>query len=458
MSEFAIEIQNLGKRYRIVKREDEELQKRSWLAALGSSFDYLSRTLRPPTEDETLWALRDVSFNVKHGEVLGIIGRNGAGKSTLLKILSRITEPTEGRAIVRGRIGSLLEVGTGFHPDLTGRENVYFNGTILGMSKREIDRNLDEIVDFAEIEKFIDTPVKHYSSGMYVRLAFAVAAHLDPEILILDEVLSVGDEAFRKKCIDKMSKAATEGRTILYVSHNIPSVADLCVTGIWLQYGRVMSHGPVGNAIQDYLGSLAETSSQRRFKPTSGTTSKNGDNGALAKSIAYGMSIESVTLRNRRGELTHEFDPGDDLNIEIDYRCKQRVNKPAVMLIIQSMYGTCFGANMMLDGRIPEFLEGEGVINCRFKRIPLMPQNYTIIMAIRTHRGFGNRIDTIIERLEVGYFTVRGHLGDFGFKSPVLDELGRRSFPVIVPYEWTMPDGTVEPLSLSEGIITAIPE
>ena len=191
-------------------------------------------------EVEEFWALKDVSFEVKQGEVLGIIGRNGAGKSTLLKILSRITEPTEGRVSLRGRVASLLEVGTGFHPELTGRENIFLNGAILGMTQREIRKKFDEIVAFAEVEKFLDTPVKHYSSGMYVRLAFAVAAHLEPEILVVDEVLAVGDAEFQKKCLGKMDEVSRrEGRTVLFVSHNMGVISNLCSLAIWLDAGQV---------------------------------------------------------------------------------------------------------------------------------------------------------------------------------------------------------------------------
>ena len=203
--------------------------------------------------DQTFWALRDVSLEIKHGEIVGIIGRNGAGKSTLLKILSRITEPTEGHGEIHGRVGSLLEVGTGFHPELTGRENLFLNGAILGMRKAEIERKFDEIVAFAEIDKFIDTPVKHYSSGMYVRLAFAVAAHLEPEILLVDEVLAVGDAAFQKKCLGKMSEVSRGGRTVVFISHNMAAVENLCDKGILLEEGRVTFSGDMKQAVDRYL-------------------------------------------------------------------------------------------------------------------------------------------------------------------------------------------------------------
>jgi lipopolysaccharide transport system ATP-binding protein len=202
-----------------------------------------------------MWALKDVSFTVKEGEVLGIIGRNGAGKSTLLKLLTRITEPTSGRALVYGRVASLLEVGTGFHPELTGRENIYLNGAVLGMKRAEVAHKFDEIVAFSEVEQFLDTPVKRYSSGMYVRLAFAVAAHLDPEILLVDEVLAVGDAAFQKKCLGKMSEVAQSGRTVLFVSHNMAAIRKLCTRAVLLDAGSVFSEGDPGRTVDDYLGS-----------------------------------------------------------------------------------------------------------------------------------------------------------------------------------------------------------
>jgi lipopolysaccharide transport system ATP-binding protein len=253
MNDIAIRVERLGKRYRIGARQERATTLLGRLKDLAvSPFDYLSSTLRGPSEEEILWALRDVSFEVKRGEVVGIIGRNGAGKSTLLKILSRITEPTKGFAEINGRVGSLLEVGTGFHPQLTGRENIYLNGAILGMKKAEMDRQFDEMVAFAEIDKFIDTPVKRYSSGMYVRLAFAVAAHLEPEILLVDEVLAVGDVAFQKKCLGKMGEVAEGGRTVLFVSHNMVAIRNLCKKSIVLENGKQLFSGTTDDAISHY--------------------------------------------------------------------------------------------------------------------------------------------------------------------------------------------------------------
>ena len=257
MSDTAIRVENLGKLYRIGARQRRHDTLRDQLTDVFiSSCRRFKRNpqsaIRNP-QSEYIWALKDVSFEVKRGEVMGIIGRNGAGKSTLLKILSGITEPTEGHAEIHGRVGSLLEVGTGFHAELTGRENVYLNGAILGMKKAEIDGKFDEIVAFAEIEKFMDTPVKRYSSGMYVRLAFAVAAHLEPEILLVDEVLAVGDAAFQKKCLGKMGDVAKQGRTVLFVSHNMIAMQSLCRQAIWLSEGRIVEEGQSDQVISDYL-------------------------------------------------------------------------------------------------------------------------------------------------------------------------------------------------------------
>jgi lipopolysaccharide transport system ATP-binding protein len=261
MSEIAIYAKNLGKRYRLGQREPYKTLRdvvtdaftapfRRWRK---QNFSISESAFRDPKSDH-IWALKDVSFEIKQGEVVGIIGRNGAGKSTLLKILSRTVEPTEGYAEIYGRVGSLLEVGTGFHPELTGRENIYLNAGILGMKKREIDRKFDEIVAFSEIEKFLDTAVKHYSSGMYVRLAFAVAAHLEPEILLVDEVLAVGDAAFQKKCLGKMGEVAKGGRTVLFVSHNLRAIERLCSTSILLDQSRITHTGPTLGVINAYLG------------------------------------------------------------------------------------------------------------------------------------------------------------------------------------------------------------
>jgi lipopolysaccharide transport system ATP-binding protein len=264
MADISIRVQDLGKLYHIGKTQDKYRTLRDTLVdGLTAPFRRAGKLLRGQASgaselDDTIWALKDVSFEIKPGEAVGIIGRNGAGKSTLLKVLSRITEPTTGSADIYGRVGSLLEVGTGFHPELTGRENVYLNGVILGMRRSEIDQRFDEIVSFAEVAKFIDTPVKHYSSGMRLRLGFAVAAHLEPEILLIDEVLAVGDAAFQKKCLGTMKNVANRGRTVLFVSHDMGAITELCQWTVWLEKGRVELIGPSSDVVASYLSSHSQ--------------------------------------------------------------------------------------------------------------------------------------------------------------------------------------------------------
>jgi lipopolysaccharide transport system ATP-binding protein len=265
MADIAVRVQGIYKRYRIGQREPyklfREVLSRSLAAQLRSLSSRLTINRQNPSNrgsKDHFWALQDVSFEVHRGEALGIIGQNGSGKSTLLKILSRITLPTKGRAEMHGRMASLLDVGTGFHPELSGRENIFLNGAILGMKRAEIERKLDEIIGFAEVEKFVDTPVKHYSSGMYLRLAFAVAAHLDPEILLIDEVLAVGDAAFQKKCLGKMGEVTSAGRTVLFVSHNLAAVQQLTQTSIWIDHGKLAGYGRSDEVISQYLRKAVE--------------------------------------------------------------------------------------------------------------------------------------------------------------------------------------------------------
>lgn len=256
MGDIVIRAENLSKRYRIGERTHNAL--RDAIAHSVKAF-FTPGSARAARRPRTIWALKDVSFDVEHGELIGLIGRNGSGKSTLLKILSRISSPTAGTATVRGRLGSLLEVGTGFHGELTGRENIYLNGAILGMRKTQIDRRFDEITAFAEVDLFLDTPVKHYSSGMYVRLAFAVAAHLEPDILLVDEVLAVGDSEFQQKCLKKMRQVAYEGRTVIFVSHNLTTIQALTDRTLLLEHGQLVASGPTADVIQQYLRKPADT-------------------------------------------------------------------------------------------------------------------------------------------------------------------------------------------------------
>jgi lipopolysaccharide transport system ATP-binding protein len=435
MTDFAIKVENLSKCYRIglkKKSPDTIMEAMTlWFKSPLTNFRSLRRLSQFGNNDydsaDIIWALRDVSFEVQPGEVVGVFGRNGAGKSTLLKIISHITEPSNGRAILNGRVSSLLEVGTGFHGDLTGRENIYLNGTILGMTKREIDRKLDAIIDFSGVEKFIDTPVKRYSSGMKVRLAFSVAAHLEPEVLLVDEVLAVGDATFQKKCIGKMGEEAQAGRTILFVSHNMEAIRGLCQRGIWINDGKIQADGDAGEVVQTYLDSLTE----KEFS---------------CENREYGLVIKKVVLKNDKGEVTRQFSPGEDLLVEIWFHAKSRIKKPYFLLIVQSIRGNCFTANMLLDGHRPVVLEGEGVISCRFNSIPLLPQHYTLRMAIRAKDGK----EPILDTRDVDSFSVVANLEEYGYKGE-FQKLASSSTPVVVPYEWKLPDGSMASVALNKN-------
>jgi homopolymeric O-antigen transport system ATP-binding protein len=317
MSDIAISVNELSKLYHIgTKRNSYKTLRDVVTDTLASSLRRAGNLLRgqglgAAESPETIWALKDICFEVKHGEIVGLIGRNGAGKSTLLKILSRITEPTQGYAEIHGRVGSLLEVGTGFHHELTGRENIYLNGSILGMKKGEIDSKFDEIVAFAEVERFIDTPVKHYSSGMYLRLAFGVAAHLEPEILLVDEVLAVGDARFQKKCLNKMQDVGQHGRTILFVSHNMPAITRLCDRVILLDEGRVLQDGASYQVVKTYLNSGLGTSAVREWSDL---------DRAPGNDI---VRLRAVRVRTEDGMVAEAVDIRRPVGIDLEYQVLQ---------------------------------------------------------------------------------------------------------------------------------------
>ncbi|MBN2084297.1 MAG: ABC transporter ATP-binding protein [Anaerolineales bacterium] len=332
MGDLVIRSQKLGKQYRIgALQKGYRTLRESIVDAASAPWRLLRRSIRGESapEDELIWALRDIDFEVRQGEVLGVIGRNGAGKSTLLKVLARITEPTVGRVQVAGRVGSLLEVGTGFHPELTGRENTYLNGAILGMRHAEIDQRFDEIVAFSEIEKFIDTPVKHYSSGMFLRLAFAVAAHLTPEILLVDEVLAVGDERFQKKCMGKMESVGKEGRTILFVSHNMNAIHRLCPRVILLEEGRVAADGDTSEVIAQYLNA---DRSEMDCKEWSTPEQAPGDSTARLK---------RVRLLDNRGRPRSAFEIREPVQIEVEYWALDSKQPFMPILLIHNENGVC---------------------------------------------------------------------------------------------------------------------
>ncbi|MDB9347428.1 polysaccharide ABC transporter ATP-binding protein [Nodularia spumigena] len=371
MSDTVIRVENLGKKYIIGHQQQERYTAlrdviTNKVKSLGSLINPQAKAENPAFEE--FWALKDVSFDIKQGDRVGIIGRNGAGKSTLLKILSRITEPTTGSIKIKGRVASLLEVGTGFHPELTGRENIFLNGAILGMGKEEITRKFDEIVAFAEVEKFLDTPVKRYSSGMYVRLAFAVAAHLEPEILIVDEVLAVGDAAFQKKCLGKMEHVAKEGRTILFVSHNMAAIQKLCDFCIYLSQGK-----------QEFIGKIAEGINYY-------VSSSNNINFIKTKENEYGVAIQNIFLQDFLSKekcLSLVFNNSYELILQI--RASQSLPKIAIGLCIYNSYGILISNICTPEEGIDYFLLQE-VMQFVFyiPSIQLMPGNYYISLIVRS--------------------------------------------------------------------------
>jgi lipopolysaccharide transport system ATP-binding protein len=321
MSEYAVRVEHLSKQYRLGSMGTSY---RTLRDTLVDGFSNTTQALRSLTSGNSqkkqlkssvtrFWALQDINFDVTRGQVIGIVGRNGAGKSTLLKILSRITEPTEGVAEIRGRVGSLLEVGTGFHPELTGRENIYLNGAILGMKREEIDRKFDEIVSFSEVEQFIDTPVKRYSSGMYLRLAFAVAAHLEPEILVVDEVLAVGDAEFQRKCLGKMSDVAQEGRTVLFVSHNMSAILRLTHETLVLEKGKLILRAPTQEAVDFYLSSGFARQGERTW-----------DDDEIPADAAPFRPI-ALRLRDRTGHVVDTIRSAEPAEIELEYQLSQPI-------------------------------------------------------------------------------------------------------------------------------------
>ncbi len=408
MSALAIKVENLSKEYRIgVAKQRHDTIRDAITSAMYAPFQAMASMLNgrrssAPGHPSSLsaqrlapsniiWALKEVSFEVKQGEIIGIIGRNGAGKSTLLKILSRITEPTEGRAEIYGRVGSLLEVGTGFHGELTGRENIYLNGAILGMKKAEIDHKFDEIVAFSEVERFIDTPVKRYSSGMYVRLAFAVAAHLEPEILIVDEVLAVGDAAFQKKCLGKIDGVAKEGRTVLFVSHNMVTIQALCQRLLLLQDGTVKMNGEPHVVISHYLsgGSHINSAEVDLVNRPRGVHSREP---ALRKAwTVNGKKLKSNLIMM-----------GESLTVFFEFRCSRPIINPKFGFVIEDRHGRpvfCLN-NYIVPTDNNTFRSAKaGVASLHIPNVPLLPGTYFVNLAVM--EGVREYVDYVGEALAV---------------------------------------------------------
>ena len=382
MSEPIIRVENLSKKYIIGHQKQEKYSTLRDMIANGAKSVVQTITnsqKRVNNNREEFWALKDISFEIKQGDRVGIIGHNGAGKSTLLKILSRITEPTKGKIKINGRVASLLEVGTGFHPELTGRENIFLNGAILGMSKFEIKRKFDEIVAFAEVEKFLDTPVKRYSSGMYVRLAFAVAAHLEPEILVVDEVLAVGDSAFQKKCLGKMEEVGKEGRTVLFVSHNMSAIQNLCTRGILLQRGTVIADKTTEETVISYLNNIEIFSKEnildRKDRRGKGKTK-------LASIKILGDSNKSTALATGRPahflfEVTHVLSQISCIFTIYDRLGNSIVNFNSALYSSQDSTNPEIGAKFI----------------CEIDKLPLMPGQYSINVLIEAEREIQDHIE-----------------------------------------------------------------
>jgi lipopolysaccharide transport system ATP-binding protein len=428
----AISIEQLCKRYRI-----------SHAAAKGT---YQYQSLRESVVDlaclpfrrfrgsragkaEDFWALKDVTFKVAPGEVIGIIGRNGAGKSTLLKLLSRITKPTSGEVKLRGRVGSLLEVGTGFHPELTGRENIFLNGAILGMSRREVSRKFDEIVAFAEIDKFLDTPVKRYSSGMYVRLAFAVASQLEPEILIIDEVLAVGDASFQKKCLGKMNEVARQGRTVLFVSHNMTAVQALCSRVVVLVAGKTAFDGTPSEAIEQYMRST-------HFNET-GEQDLSDHPGRL---LGSRRAMTTVRLRDKKGKINPAIGVGESITVEVDFDCSSEPSCPVLGVVVKDAYGApLFGNNNRVVPGFQFERMTRGSVSYHVPQLPLQPGQYSVDLYLgNSYQDFDSVLDAI--KFEVHQADVFGS----GKLPP------RSAGPLIVPASWSV--STSRPLVENEAL------
>jgi lipopolysaccharide transport system ATP-binding protein len=387
-----IDVHNLGKLYHLGtkhhRRETIFSTLGSWISSPWRNLKQLRRQSSWPvseTPGNTLWALKDISFSVEEGDIVGVIGRNGAGKSTLLKILSRITRPTTGRVDIRGRVSSLLEVGTGFHRDLTGRENIYLNGVLLGMKKHEIDRKFDEIVSFAEVEPFIDTPVKRYSSGMKVRLAFGVAAHLEPEILLVDEVLAVGDAAFQSKCLGKMSDVSQQGRTVMFVSHSMAAIRQLCTRAVVIRQGKLVADGKTDDMIDGYLASLDTSKTEN----TLDTTVERLGNGKL--------QFTRVSLEDRDGRrLTHPIS-GEPVTIQLAFEAKESMVRVTFLMTIYNQYGVAVSHfSVVSGGNKFKVDQGRGITRCHIPRLPLPLGRYRIDIAAFDE---GGRLDSIVGAL-----------------------------------------------------------
>lgn len=373
---------------------------------------------------DEFWALYDVSFELKRGEILGIIGANGAGKTTLLKLLNGIFMPDKGRIEITGEVGALIEIGAGFHPMLTGRENIYVNATILGMSRKEIDKKFDSIINFADIGDFLDSPVKYYSSGMFIRLGFAIAIHCEPEILLLDEILSVGDTAFQEKCMQQIERILGKGTTIIFVSHNLYRVEAICNRAIWLNKGRLMAMADTRKTISAYLDYNERQES--KVSLTSELIRKS--------SSPMPVTIEKVELTDLNGKIKNEFAFGEGMIIRIYYNALRKIERPLFNSRILYNGQGVIEAGMLIDGCGPDYIEGRGVVECRFDSLPLTPKTYEILLFIRSSEGIADiaHMD-IYSRFRV----TEENLNNIAMEGPMALNYLRHGTSIYVPHYWS---------------------
>ncbi|MEO5955281.1 MAG: ABC transporter ATP-binding protein [Nitrospiraceae bacterium] len=419
---YSVLVENVSKQFRLGKAEQFGMLREALVNGIKRLF------LGETRNEDILWALNDISLEIKVGEVVGLIGRNGAGKSTLLKVLSKISYPSSGRVTVNGRVASLLEVGTGFHEELTGRENVYLNGSILGMKKKEVEAKFDAIVDFAGVERFIDTPIKRYSTGMRLRLGFAVAAHLDPEVLLVDEVLAVGDAGFQKKCLDTMEDLRSGGRTVVFVSHNMAAVENLCTRCVWIDGGRVREDGDPRAVIQSYMATFADV--QQATSDLSANTQRHGSGEARF------TRIELLSKERLSQPVTHS---GDSLLVRLHYDAKTTLLHPDFVFRLHSEMGTLITETGTWHHGIdiPEVPQGKGYVDLEIDSLTLLPASYYISVSLN---GVGAIVYDVVEhcvklqiegssdiyrssrvtssRYGIVYFPQRWHLGQLRHSAP----------------------------------------
>lgn len=420
---FAVKAENISKLYRLDSNVELGRTLRDVITDSARRLNPFSKTNSKSRNgsNSSFQALDNISFEVRPGEIVGIVGRNGAGKSTLLKVISRVTEPTAGRVQIYGRVGSLLEVGTGFHPELSGRENIFLNGSILGMSRAEIERKFDEIVAFSEIEKFVDTPVKRYSSGMYVRLAFAVAAHLEPEVLLIDEVLAVGDAAFQQKCLGRMSEVSREGRTILFVSHNTAALLGLCTRGLLLEEGRLTMDGSIESAVSGYLKGV--------------TLSTLGDLSEYKHREGNGrVRFTSVSFEDLAGNSVTQGVSGQPFVIRLDYKSNEVDHLPrcrASVAVYDNLGQALFNCSSELVNASPVNLPPQGSVKCVIPQLPLSQSSYLITLFLEVNGIVEDWLHKVVELPVID--------GDF-YQTGRLYPRGWQGKGVLIPHTWIIGD------------------